>query len=125
MGRTRAGLAVSSLAGIQGRAGKLTPIQCFGSAAGTRLHLISRSFLPARLPWFHGRAPAKKRTRRRYMRLALKAQAACRSTLEALARLHQPREQTVKHVHVSEGGQAVRVWCGIRPSWFRLSSFKA
>lgn len=43
----------------------------------------------------------------RYMRLALKAQAACRSTLEALARLHQPREQTVKHVHVSEGGQAV------------------
>src|SRR3546814_1735162 len=31
----------------------------------------------------------------RYMRLALKAQAACRSTLEALARLHQPREQTV------------------------------
>jgi hypothetical protein len=43
----------------------------------------------------------------RYMRLALKAQAACRSTLEALARLHQPREQTVKHVHVSQGGQAV------------------
>ena len=43
----------------------------------------------------------------RYMRLALKAQGACRSTLEALARLHQPREQTVKHVHVSEGGQAV------------------
>ena len=43
----------------------------------------------------------------RYMRLALKAQAACRSTLEALARLHQPREQTVKHVHVNDGGQAV------------------
>jgi hypothetical protein len=43
----------------------------------------------------------------RYMRLALKAQAACRSSLEALARLHQPREQIVKHVHVSEGGQAV------------------
>lgn len=43
----------------------------------------------------------------RYMRLALKAQSACRSTLDALARLHQPREQTVKHVHVSEGGQAV------------------
>lgn len=43
----------------------------------------------------------------RYMRLALKAQAACRSTLEALARLHQPREQTVKHVHVNEGGQAL------------------
>lgn len=42
----------------------------------------------------------------RYMRLALKAQAACRSTLDALARLHQPREQTVKHVHVSDGGQA-------------------
>ncbi|WP_374420938.1 hypothetical protein [Novosphingobium arvoryzae] len=43
----------------------------------------------------------------RYLRLALKAQAACRSTLEALARLHQPREQTVKHVHVNDGGQAV------------------
>ncbi|KEO87820.1 hypothetical protein EH30_00120 [Erythrobacter sp. JL475] len=43
----------------------------------------------------------------RYMRLALKAQANCRTTLEALAKLHQPREQTVKHVHVNEGGQAV------------------
>ena len=43
----------------------------------------------------------------RYIRQALKAQSACRSTLEALARLHQPREQTVKHVHVNEGGQAV------------------
>jgi hypothetical protein len=41
-----------------------------------------------------------------YMRLALKAQAACRSSLAELARLHQPREQTVKHVHVN-GGQAV------------------
>jgi len=27
--------------------------------------------------------------------------------LEALAKLHQPREQTVRHVHVNEGGQAV------------------
>ena len=43
----------------------------------------------------------------RYMRLALKAQAHCRATLEALAKLHQPREQTVKHVHVNEGGQAI------------------
>lgn len=43
----------------------------------------------------------------RYMRLALKAQASCRSTLEALGRLHQPREQTVRHVHVNDGGQAV------------------
>jgi len=43
----------------------------------------------------------------RYMRLAFKAQAQSRATLEALARLHQPREQTVKHVHVTEGGQAV------------------
>lgn len=43
----------------------------------------------------------------RYMRLALKAQTACRGTLEALAKLHQPREQTVRHVHVNEGGQAV------------------
>lgn len=43
----------------------------------------------------------------RYMRLALKAQTACRTTLDALAKLHQPREQTVKHVHVNDGGQAV------------------
>lgn len=43
----------------------------------------------------------------RYMRLALKAQAHSRATLEAVVRLHQPREQTVKHVHVNEGGQAV------------------
>ncbi len=42
-----------------------------------------------------------------YMRLALKAQGACRTTLEALAKLHQPREQTVKHVLVNSGGQAV------------------
>ncbi|UAB78407.1 hypothetical protein INR77_01275 [Erythrobacter sp. SCSIO 43205] len=43
----------------------------------------------------------------RYMRLALKAQSNCRATLEALSKLHQPREQIVKHVHVNEGGQAV------------------
>lgn len=43
----------------------------------------------------------------RYMRLALKAQANARATLEALAKLHQPREQTVRHVHVNDGGQAV------------------
>lgn len=43
----------------------------------------------------------------RYMRLALKAQSNSRATLEALAKLHQPREQTVRHVHVNEGGQAV------------------
>ena len=42
-----------------------------------------------------------------YMRLALKAQANSRATLDALAKLHQPREQTVRHVHVNEGGQAV------------------
>lgn len=43
----------------------------------------------------------------RYMKLALKAQSNCRATLEALTKLHQPREQTVKHVHVNEGGQAI------------------
>jgi hypothetical protein len=42
-----------------------------------------------------------------YGRLALRAQSNCRATLEALAKLHQPREQTVRHVHVNEGGQAV------------------
>jgi hypothetical protein len=43
----------------------------------------------------------------RYARLAFKAQANCRATLEALAKLHQPREQTVRHVHVNDGGQAI------------------
>lgn len=39
--------------------------------------------------------------------VAMKAQAQSRATLEALAKLHQPREQAMRHVHVSEGGQAV------------------
>ena len=43
----------------------------------------------------------------RYMRLALKAQAQSRATLEALAKMHQPREQIVRHVTVHEGGQAI------------------
>jgi len=43
----------------------------------------------------------------RYMRLALKAQSASRATLDSLAKLHQPREQTVRHVHVNDGGQAI------------------
>ena len=42
-----------------------------------------------------------------YARIALKAQANSRATIEALAKMHQPREQTVRHVHVNEGGQAV------------------
>lgn len=42
-----------------------------------------------------------------YARIAMKAQAQSRATLEALTKLHQPREQTVRHVHVNEGGQAV------------------
>lgn len=43
----------------------------------------------------------------RYMRLALKAQANSRATMEALAKLHQPREQIVKHVYVADGGKAI------------------
>ena len=43
----------------------------------------------------------------RYGRLAFRAQSNCRATLEALAKLHQPREQTVRHIHVNEGGQAI------------------
>ena len=42
-----------------------------------------------------------------YARIALKAQAGSRATLAELAKLHQPREQTVRHVYVNEGGQAV------------------
>lgn len=42
-----------------------------------------------------------------YMRLGLKAQAQCRATIEALDSLTSGRVQTVKHVHVSEGGQAI------------------
>ncbi len=43
----------------------------------------------------------------RYLRLGMKAQAQSRATLEALVKLHQPREQTVRHVHVGPDGQAV------------------
>lgn len=43
----------------------------------------------------------------RYMTLAMKAQAQSRASIEALARIHQPREQVVRHVHVNQGGQAV------------------
>ncbi len=42
-----------------------------------------------------------------YARIALKAQAGSRAAIETLAKLHSPREQTVRHVHVNEGGQAV------------------
>jgi hypothetical protein len=42
-----------------------------------------------------------------YARLALKAQSNRRATLEALAKLHQPREQTGRHLHVNQGGQAI------------------
>lgn len=43
----------------------------------------------------------------RYMRLALKAQANCRATIEAIDKLQRPHEQVVKHVHVNEGAQAI------------------
>jgi hypothetical protein len=44
----------------------------------------------------------------RYMRMALKAQAQSRSAVEALDRLANGHEQTVRHVHVdNRGGQAV------------------
>lgn len=44
----------------------------------------------------------------RYMRLALKAQAQSRATIEALERITSGREQTVRNVHVdNRGGQAV------------------
>lgn len=42
-----------------------------------------------------------------YARQAMKAQAQSRATLEALAKIYQPREQTVRHVHINQGGQAV------------------
>lgn len=44
---------------------------------------------------------------RSYMSLALKAQAQSRASLEAIAKMRQPREQVVRHVHVYEGGQAI------------------
>lgn len=43
----------------------------------------------------------------KYLRLGLKAQAQCRATIEALDKLTSGRVQTVRHVHVTEGGQAV------------------
>lgn len=42
-----------------------------------------------------------------YANIALKAQAGSRAALAEIVKLHQPREQTVRHVHVNEGGQAV------------------
>ncbi len=44
----------------------------------------------------------------RFMRMALKAQAQCRTTIDALDRLARGGEQVIKHVHVdNRGGQAV------------------
>lgn len=43
----------------------------------------------------------------RYMGIAMKAQAGCRTTAETLARIKRGGKQTVKVVHVHEGGQAV------------------
>lgn len=43
----------------------------------------------------------------RLLRMAMKAQANSRATVEALAKLMRGGEQVVKHVHVYEGGQAV------------------
>lgn len=44
----------------------------------------------------------------RFMRMALKAQVQCRTTIEAIDRLARGGEQTIKHVHVdNRGGQAV------------------
>lgn len=43
----------------------------------------------------------------RYMGLALKAQANCRITAETIARMKRDGRQTVKVIHVHEGGQAV------------------
>lgn len=43
----------------------------------------------------------------KYLRLGIKAQAASRATVEALAKIMRGGEQVVKHVHVYEGGQAV------------------
>jgi hypothetical protein len=44
----------------------------------------------------------------RFMRMAMKAQAQCRTTIEALDRLARGGEQVIKHVHVdNRGGQAV------------------
>lgn len=43
----------------------------------------------------------------RYTNLAAKAQAQCRTTVETLARVKRGGKQTVKVVHVHEGGQAV------------------
>lgn len=43
----------------------------------------------------------------RYMRLALKARANSRATMEVMAKLHRPRKQIVRHVHANDGGQAI------------------
>jgi hypothetical protein len=47
------------------------------------------------------------RAAERYARLAFKAQSNSKAALDSLTKLHQPRVQTVRHVHVNQGGQAV------------------
>ena len=57
----------------------------------------------------------------RYLRMALKAQAQCRATIEVLDRMDRGGTQTIKHVHVdNRGGQTViadRITTGGGAKW--------
>ncbi|MEG3124424.1 hypothetical protein U1738_10885 [Sphingomonas sp. GB1N7] len=70
----------------------------------TTTELIRRAFLNMGVDGHH-------EIFKSYMTLALKAQSNCRATIEALTKLHQPREQTVhhRHYHIGPDGQAVFV----------------
>lgn len=87
----------------QVRGGDLGPISDYLIAQAVMLDSTTTELM--RRSWQNaGQYPEAFRS---YMGLALKAQAQSRATLEALARIHQPREQIVRHVHVNQGGQAV------------------
>jgi hypothetical protein len=87
----------------QVRSGDLGPISDYLIAQAVMLDSTTTELM--RRSWQNaGQRPDAFRS---YMALAMKAQAQSRATLEALARIHQPREQVVRHVHVNQGGQAV------------------
>ncbi len=75
------------------------------AALSAQAHTLDAMFTD--LAWRAHQNAANIEVYQRYMAMAFKAQANCRTTLETLTKMHQPREQVVRHVHVYEGGQAV------------------
>lgn len=88
----------------QVRDGKLDVAQDILTAQATTLDAMFTEFLRRGLANI-GQYPESVD---RYMRLAFKAQAQCRATVEAMERLNRGGEQIIKHIHIdNRGGQAV------------------